>query len=82
MAQTFRAAEIEIGHHPDGYRIDKTAAPMNRYTRWRVSPDGRWSDPAPVCFHELPGEGWAKVAAFDWKNNMQTPAEEREEKDR
>lgn len=66
MAQTFKAAETEIGYHPDGYRIDKTAAPMNRYTRWRISSDGRWCDPVPVCFQELPAVGWVKASVFRW----------------
>lgn len=29
----FDATEIDVGFHPGGYRIDKTAAPMNRYTK-------------------------------------------------
>jgi hypothetical protein len=32
MDQAFKATEITIGFHQDGYRIDKTASPMNRYT--------------------------------------------------
>ena len=27
MKNTFEARQIEIGYHPDGYRIDKTASP-------------------------------------------------------
>jgi uncharacterized metal-binding protein len=26
MEQTFKAAEINVGFHPDGYRIDKMAS--------------------------------------------------------
>ena len=67
MADAFRANEIETGYHPEGYRIDKTASPMNRYTRWRIAPDGEWCDPTPVCFDSLPQEGWLKAKAFDWE---------------
>jgi hypothetical protein len=64
--QTFDVAEIEIGFHPAGYRIDKTASAMNRYTRWNVSPGKRWSDPKPVCFDSMPKKGWFKKDRFDW----------------
>ena len=69
MAQAFKASEIEIGYHPDGYRIDRTASPMNRYTKWRISPEGRWSDPEPVCFDSLPQDGWLKVERFNWEED-------------
>jgi hypothetical protein len=69
VAQVFKANEVEIGYHPDGYRIDRTASPMNRYTRWQVSAEGRWSDPEPVCFDSLPQEGWLKVERFDWEED-------------
>jgi len=36
MEQIFSLIEIEIGFHPDGYRIDKTASAMNRYTKWDI----------------------------------------------
>ena len=41
MSDTFESREIEIGYHADGYRIDRTAAPMDRYTAWRITPEGR-----------------------------------------
>jgi len=61
-----KAGEIETGYHPQGYRIDKTTGPLNRYTRWTITPDGRWIDPKPVCFHSLPPDGWLKTDTFDW----------------
>lgn len=66
IMDTFRAGEINIGYHPDGYRIDKTASPMNRYTRWNVSPEGEWNNPEPLCFDSLPENGWFKAKGFDW----------------
>jgi hypothetical protein len=64
--QTFNATEIEVGFHPDGYRIDKSASPMNRYTRWEILPGRQWRNPQPVCFDSLPQEGWLKKDKFDW----------------
>jgi hypothetical protein len=66
MEQTFKNTEISVGFHPNGYRIDKTASPMNRYTRWKISPGNRWSNPEPVCFDALPAEGWFAKDRFDW----------------
>jgi len=66
MEQTFEARDVDIGYHPQGYRIDKTASPMNRYTRWSIAPDGRWVDPEPVCFDSMPQEGWLKAERFSW----------------
>jgi len=66
MEQTFKASEIDIGFHPAGYRIDKTASAMNRYTQWNVVPGQGWCDPKPVCFDSLPQEGWFKKDKFDW----------------
>jgi len=66
MAETFNAREIEIGYHRDGYRIDKTASAMNRYTKWDIHPDGEWTNPTPLCFDSLPDEGWCKCEGFDW----------------
>ena len=66
MKQTFKAGEIDIGFHPAGYRIDKTASAMNRYTQWNVVPGQGWCDPKPVCFDSLPQEGWFKKDKFDW----------------
>ena len=66
MEQTFTITEIEVGFHPDGYRIDKTASPMNRYTQWQLLPDGHWRNPKPVCFDSLPQQGWFAKDKFDW----------------
>jgi len=62
----FEAAEIDVGFHPDGYRIDKTTSPMNRYTKWEVLPGNRWTHSTPVCFLSLPQKGWIKKDKFDW----------------
>jgi hypothetical protein len=62
----FEAAEIDVGFHPDGYRIDRTASPMNRYTKWEILPGNRWTHPKPVYFHLLPPSGWIKKDKFDW----------------
>ncbi len=64
--KTFSAEEITTGYHPRGYRIDKTASPMNRYTQWEVDTKGRWMHSKPVCFHSLPEHGWVKVEKFEW----------------
>ena len=53
-----KAKEIDIGYHPLGYRIDKTAPPMDRYTKWEIGSDGHWLNAIPVCFHALPEYGW------------------------
>ena len=66
MTRAFKANEIDIGYHPDGYRIDKTASPMNRYTQWEITPYGAWINPRPVCFDSLPQEGWLETKSFDW----------------
>ncbi len=68
MDQTFDATKIKVGFHPAGYRIDKTASAMNRYTKWNVAPGKGWCDPKPVCFDSLPQEGWIKIDRFDWDN--------------
>ncbi|MBN1129609.1 MAG: hypothetical protein JXA71_11510 [Chitinispirillaceae bacterium] len=67
MQNTLKASEIEIGFHPQGYRIDKTATPLNRYTRWTIGTDGKWYEPKPVCFDSMPAEGWLKAEGFEWK---------------
>jgi hypothetical protein len=64
--KTHSAEEVTTGYHPRGYRIDKTASPMNRYTQWEIDPDGTWVKPKPVCFHALPEDGWATVDKFEW----------------
>ena len=64
--ETFKAVYTNIGYHPEGYRIDKTASAINRYTQWDISPDDKWNNPKPVCFHSLPEDGWFKVNGFNW----------------
>lgn len=71
MEQTVKATEIETGYHPEGYRIDKTASPMNLYTKWQISDDGRWHSPEPVDFEGLPQKGWKKVRNFNWNDEIQ-----------
>ena len=66
MEQTFKATDIDIGFHPDGYRIDKTASPINFYTKWQISEDGKWHSPEPVDFRAFPENGWIKSEGFDW----------------
>jgi len=58
--QTFKATEIDVGFHPDGYMIDKTASPMNRYTRWQITASNQWHNPKAVCFDSMPQQGWLK----------------------
>ena len=57
MEQTFKDKEIEIGFHPAGCRIDKTASAMNCYTKWKILQQKQWCNPKPVCFDFLPEEG-------------------------
>jgi len=66
MEQTCTAEQINIGFHPDGYRIDRTALPMKRYTQWQILPGNHWRNPKPVCFDALPREGWFAKDKFDW----------------
>jgi hypothetical protein len=66
MAKTYNANEIDVGYHPQGYRIDKTASALNRYTRWTVTPEETWEHPRPVCFDSLPEGGWIRTEKFDW----------------
>lgn len=72
MEQTFHANEITVGFHPDGYRIDKTASPMNRYTKWEVTSGNRWRNPQPVPFDSLPEKGWIGKDKFDWSTLVVT----------
>ena len=65
---TFDVTSIEVGYHPNGYRIDKTASAMNRYTQWNIALDNKWSNPKPVCFDSLPPDGWIKSQGFDWND--------------
>ena len=71
MDQTLILSQVEVGFHPDGYRIDKTTAPINRYTKWEIQ-GFRWSNPKPVCFDSLPQKGWIAKDKFDWNktNNI------------
>jgi len=66
MEQTLEAEEVRVGFHPAGYRIDKTASAMNRYTKWETKLGDRWRNPEPVCFDSLPQQGWIAVDKFDW----------------
>jgi hypothetical protein len=34
MDKTFKVTDIQIGFHAEGYRIGKTASPMDFYTKW------------------------------------------------
>ena len=70
MEQTFSATEIKVGFHSDGYRIDKTASAMNRYTKWEISQGDKWRNPKPVCFDSLPQQGWIAVDKFDWDHEV------------
>ncbi len=65
MSTVIEAREVVVGFHPVGYRIDKTASPMNRYTKWEIR-DNNWFNPKPVCFDSLPQSGWIAVEKFDW----------------
>ncbi|HOP63926.1 MAG TPA: hypothetical protein PK358_08980 [Spirochaetota bacterium] len=58
MEKTFNASEISKGFHPEGYRIDKTASPLDFYTKWEITADGKWANPKPVSFHSMPQDGW------------------------
>ena len=62
------ATKVTVGFHPDGYRIDKTAKPMNRYTKWDILPSNHWRNPRPVCFESLPHGGWIAKDKLDWNN--------------
>jgi len=64
MVDLNRAEDIQVGYHPDGYRIDKKADPIDWYTQWEVTRDNEWKNPKAVCFHSLPESGWIKVDKF------------------
>ena len=66
MEQIFSLIEIEIGFHPDGYRVDKTASAMSRYTKQDILQGDRWCNPKPVCFDSLLEQGWIAKDKFDW----------------
>ena len=65
MNKIFNASDIKKGFHPDGYRIDKTAPPMDFYTKWEITSDGKWINPKPSCFDSMPQQGWNKTDSFD-----------------
>jgi hypothetical protein len=65
----FDAKDITVGFHPDGYRIDTTASPMNRYTKWDITKGDPWRNPKPVCFDSLPQSGWIAVDKYDWNQH-------------
>ena len=60
MDKKLKATEIQIGFHPEGYRIDKTASAMDLYTKWEITPEGKWTNPKPTCFDSMPQEGWCE----------------------
>ncbi|MBN1603181.1 MAG: hypothetical protein JW915_16350 [Chitinispirillaceae bacterium] len=60
-SEKYEANEIDLGYHPTGFRIDKGADPLNRYTQWTIDNDGKWINSKPVCFHTLPADGWIKI---------------------
>jgi hypothetical protein len=60
MDKKFKATDIQIGLRPEGYRIDKTASPMDFYTKWEFTPEGKWINPKPTCFDSMPQEGLSK----------------------
>jgi len=60
MNKTFKAKDIQIGFHAEGYRIDRTASPIDFYTKWEITPEGKWINPRPVDFDSMPQEGWYK----------------------
>lgn len=64
----YNVNEIDIGYHPKGYRIDKTASPINYYTKWKMQSGRKWVHPKPVSFFSLPQDGWTRVDKFDWDN--------------
>jgi len=71
MEKTYKVKEINIGFHPDGFRIDKTTSPINFYTKWQISDDGQWHSCRPVDFDVLPLEGWLECEGFDWDKDLQ-----------
>jgi len=72
MDPVLDVTEVTVGFHPAGYRIDKTASPMNRYTKWEIIPGKGWCNPKPVCFDSLPQKGWIAKDKFDWNKVSMT----------
>jgi len=60
MSETFTAREIKMGFHPEGYYINKNTSPMDFYTKWQITPEGKWIEPKPTCFDSMPQQGWYK----------------------
>ena len=65
MDSMLRAKDVIVGFHLAGFRIDKTALPMNKYTKWDISQGNHWCNPKPVCFDSLPQNGWIAKDKFD-----------------
>ena len=63
---TVKVESVVVGFHPSGYRIDKTAEPVNYYTKWDLI-ENHWKNPKPVSFHNLPQKGWIPKDKFDWE---------------
>ena len=57
MDPVLNAMDVVVGFHPDGYRIDKTASAMDRYTNWDILSGNHWCNPKAVCFGSLPKKG-------------------------
>ena len=74
MDPVLDAKDVVIGFHPAGYRIDKTALPINRYTKWDILQGNNWSNPRAVCFDSLPQHGWIAKDKFD-RNQVGTYVE-------
>ena len=68
MDSLLEAKDVIVGFHPDGYRIDKTTTPMNRYTKWQILSANHWRNPKAVCFGSLPQQGWIPKDKFDWEH--------------
>ena len=66
MEQTYFITQIDVGFHPDGYRIDKNDSPIGPYTKWEVHPNGQWCKPQSVRIEDLPLNGWIKTDKFVW----------------
>ena len=65
MKKTFNASVIKKGFHPEGYRIDKTSSPLDFYTKWEITPEGKWTNQKPTCFDSMPQKGWFQTDLFD-----------------
>ncbi len=66
MDSPLNASDVTVGLHPNGYKIDKTASAMNRYTKWEITENNQWKNPKPICFDSMPQEGWIAADKFDW----------------